>query len=61
MSAYPLVATSDGALIDACSEVIDLAGEVINFSKLTKQPILRFEKLPSERECWTRKTEKLVL
>jgi len=43
---YPLVATSDGALIDICSEVIDLAGEVINFSKLSKQPILHLEKLP---------------
>ncbi len=61
LSAYPLVATSDGALIDICSEVIDLAGEVINFSKLTKQPILRLKKLPSEREYWARKNEKIML
>ncbi len=33
---YDLIATSDSALIDICAEVIDLAGEVINFFGLAR-------------------------
>lgn len=41
---YPLVATSDGVLVDACAETIDLAGEVIKFFS-PSFPLYRFRNL----------------